>query len=421
MADENTTYDTSSAQAWLSNSEYADPSFIQGYEGGMQQLVLDAQSEDGRKKISEKFETYSSEKTAKPKSNMKVGQNTSEGEEKSNIAIQQQPKTTENDWIKDKRDSWQPWCEKEHTPPYIYDENQEVKDGLKFDVYKNEADKAAGKKAASIHYKSKQEVVIEDVPDYEFFDKLAKEAKKDGIPGITFDSEMTPDFKARLAAACVANGLKMENGPEMIDANQLGNVSGDLKKQVETFNKTQEYSKVYEQAKQDAEKFDKTQSFSLKDEKDPAKAAVLYAAYANAGIKVSDAYSATKDNGGYFNTDYLGFMSDKEKEPLTKYNGKQKQIDEVRNKVHAQAKAALKNGKTSEADKKLITERQKTEKARAAKRAGKELTEEDKQHLGAARAQTRSDLGVKMTDEQGEKTHLNVSLLKKMRETQAQK
>lgn len=408
MADDNTTFDESKAQAWLSNSEYANPDFIKGYEGGMKQLILDAQSENGRKKIQEKFNEHSSKSSDKGKNgseNMSVSQN--QNNDNGHINIQQQPKAEENDWIKAKRESWQPWCEKEHSPSYIYDENKEVKDGLKFDIYKNEADKAAGKKAASIEYKSKKEVIIEDVPDYEFFDKLAKEAKKDGIPGITFDSEMTPDFKARLAAACVANGLKMENGPEMIDANQLGNVSPDLKKQVETFNKTQEYSKVYEQAKQDAEKHDKSESFSIKDEKDPAKAAVLYAAYSNAGIKVRDAYDVTKDNGGYFNTDYLGFMSDKEKEPLTKYNGKQKQIDEVRNKVHAQAKALLKDDKTSEEDKKRIIERQKTEKARTAKRTGQELTDEDKQHLGKNR-------GI-------QKDHLDISLLKKMRENQAQK
>lgn len=309
---------------------------------------------------------------------LNVSQQVSDGDTNQNLNVSQnqQQQGNDGDWIKKKRESWQPWCEKEHNPPYIYDENQEVKDGLKFDVYKTAEDKAAGKKAASIHYSSPHDVTMETeagkTPDYEFFNKLAKEAKDDKIPGVTFEGEMTPDFKAKLAAACLEHGLKMENGPEMIDVNLLGNVSEDVKKKVEAFNKTAENKKFYEQAKADAKALKEqngSASFSLKDEKDPSKQAMLYAAYSNAGVKVTDTYDATKETKGYFKTEGLDFIGKEEMKPLETYNGKQQRIDDVRAKSHARLSEKVMSGDQEALA--TMEEREDVGMARANIRAGK--------------------------------------------------
>lgn len=309
---------------------------------------------------------------------LNVSQQVSDGDTNQNLNVSQnqQQQGNDGDWIKKKRESWQPWCEKEHNPPYIYDENQEVKDGLKFDVYKTAEDKAAGKKAASIHYSSPRDVTMETeagkTPDYEFFNKLAKEAKDDKIPGVTFEGDMTPDFKAKLAAACLEHGLKMENGPEMIDVNLLGNVSEDVKKKVEAFNKTAENKKFYEQAKADAKALKEqngSASFSLKDEKDPSKQAMLYAAYSNAGVKVTDTYDATKETKGYFKTEGLDFIGKEEMKPLETYNGKQQRIDDVRAKSHARLSEKVMSGDQEALA--TMEEREDVGMARANIRAGK--------------------------------------------------
>lgn len=308
---------------------------------------------------------------------LNVSQQVSDGDTNQNLNVSQnQQQGNDGDWIKKKRESWQPWCEKEHNPPYIYDENQEVKDGLKFDVYKTAEDKAAGKKAASIHYSSPHDVTMETeagkTPDYEFFNKLAKEAKDDKIPGVTFEGDMTPDFKAKLAAACLEHGLKMENGPEMIDVNLLGNVSEDVKKKVEAFNKTAENKKFYEQAKADAKALKEqngSASFSLKDEKDPSKQAMLYAAYSNAGVKVTDTYDATKETKGYFKTEGLDFIGKEEMKPLETYNGKQQRIDDVRAKSHARLSEKVMSGDQEALA--TMEEREDVGMARANIRAGK--------------------------------------------------
>lgn len=313
---------------------------------------------------------------------LNVSQQVSDGDTNQNLNVSQNQPLQDNDgdWIKKKRESWQPWCEKEHNPPYIYDENQEIKDGLKFDVYKTAEDKAAGKKAASIHYSSPRDVTMETevgkTPDYEFFGKLAKEAKEDKIPGVTFEGEMTPDFKAKLAAACLEHGLKMENGPEMIDVNLLGNVSEDVKKKVEAFNKTAENKKFYEQAKAEAKALKEqngSASFSLKDEKDPSKQAMLYAAYSNAGVKVTDTYDATKETKGYFKTEGLDFIGKEEMKPLETYNGKQQRIDDVRAKSHARLSEKVMSG-----DQEALA------------------TMEEREDVGMARANIRSGKGTQV-------------------------
>lgn len=235
--------------------------------------------------------------------NLKVNDNTRQ--------VQDPPENS--DWRQKKVESWKQWCEQEHRPSYIYDEDPSETVALRFDVYKTNEDKEAGKKAATIQYNSPRQVSIETddgkAPDYEFFDKLAREAKSDNIPGITFSGEMTDDFKARLAAACIDQGLKMKDGPDFIDPNLLGNVSEELKKKVANYNKKVAYQNFYNRAKQSAAQyaqnnpdkpFNLAESFPNRDESTPVKAALFYAACRNSGIDVEGALEFNAETHGMF-------------------------------------------------------------------------------------------------------------------------
>ena len=238
---------------------------------------------------------------------------------------QNQPQEQEEKWVTDKRQSWKEWCEDAtlSNHPYVYDEQQA--EGLKFDVYKTPADKEQGNKAASIHYTKPNEVTLEtkegQVPDFEFFDKLVLEAKKDGIPSVTFDGEMTPEFQARLAAACVKHGLTMKGShPKEIDQNLLGVNDAALQKQVTDFNKGAEnkekeqyYKEAYEQASamlKEDKKLDRTKPIDLVKQVEgkqeyaehPEMVAMYYAAYKNAGFEITGADKLNAETHGMFLT-----------------------------------------------------------------------------------------------------------------------
>lgn len=265
------------------------------------------------------------------------------------LEVSQKPKEgddKEKDWIQEKRESYTNWCEKEHTPTYIFDEDKDNQSGIKFSVYKTEEDKQAGKAGATYHYTSKDKVSLEGEgetsPDYEYFDKLAKEAKKDGFPGITFSGEMTPDFQARLAAACIANGLKMINGPEKVDMNELGNVSDDIKKQVTNFNTTADYKKLYDAQKAQAAQFKQDnpdKPFDIKaalegKEVSPAETAIMYAAYANTGVTVEGIKDVNKESAGMFSTEAMKLLPEEVKKTAVDYNYgvRQEQLQGIRSK-----------------------------------------------------------------------------------------
>lgn len=316
----------------------------------------------------------------------------SQDEQKPYLQVSQKSQEGDNnekDWIQEKRESYTNWCEKEHTPTYIFDEDKENTEGIKFSVYKTEEDKQAGKAGATYHYTSKDKVALEGednaAPDYEYFDKLAKEAKKDGFPGITFSGEMTPDFQARLAAACIANGLKMINGPEKVDVNELGNVDDSLKKQVTDFNTKADYKKLYEAQKAQAAQF-KTDNpdkpFDIKaaldgKEVSPAEAAIMYAAYANAGVTVEGMKDVNKESAGMFSTEAMRLLPDEAKKTAVDYNYgmRQEQLKGIRAKVDQTFARAMSSDDHEIVDtaKALRSRRLAREKAR---RDGTKLTKE---------------------------------------------
>ena len=100
---------------------------------------------------------------------------------------------------------------------------------------------------------------------------------------------------------------------------------------------------------------------------------MLYAAYSNAGVKVTDTYDATKETKGYFKTEGLDFIGKEEMKPLETYNGKQQRIDDVRAKSHARLSEKVMSG-----DQEALA------------------TMEEREDVGMARANIRSGKGTQV-------------------------
>ena len=134
------------------------------------------------------------------------------------------------------------WCEKEHNPPYVYENTNENSPAYGMKYYKTQADKEAGKPAARALYSDAKHVDVEcsndKGPDYEFLDALVRKAALDGQPGINFEEGMTPEFANKLAAACVKYGLKMKGQPEKIDVSEFADqLTDEQKANIEKYNK----------------------------------------------------------------------------------------------------------------------------------------------------------------------------------------
>lgn len=382
MAEEVTTYDDSQARAWLSNSEYADPDFVDRY-GGLQQLVQDAQSEDGRRRIAEKYKAGFMRVSAEP----------------------QPAPEAKSEWREQKVESWKKWCEEEHTPAYIYSEDETEKVALKFDVYKTPEDKEAGKKAATIHYNNPRDVAVETednkAPDYEFFDKLAKEAKKDKIPGIAFQGEMTDDFKTKLAVACLANGLKMDGFEGKINLEHLSEeernaLSPETKQAIAKYNYDKDYAAIKEgvtaevTAKREENPDVKIDiADKLKDVQSPEQAAMIYSAYKANNVNFVNEEKLNPESHGMFLSKEKALLPNEVQTTIDGFNNKTSSnlISAARKLRQEKLNAALNDDKTPEEQKakikEMIAERQDVEQAR-----------KDGTYKGSERNQKRTERGL---------------------------
>lgn len=279
------------------------------------------------------------------------------------------------DWRQAKVDSWKHWCENEHTPAYVYDEDPNEKTALKFDVYKDTEKK---EKLATIHYNNPRDVTIgtdgdKKAPDLEFFDKLTKEAKKDKIPGVTFDGETTPEFKTKLAIACLKNGLKMDGFDDKIDFSLLNDeekktIDFELKMKIQ-------YHNDQKSAAQYAQEHESDKKIAIKDlmgnEKDPALAAIKYAAYEKAGIKVEGVKEFNADTRGMFIVKDKANLPQEIQDAVNVYNDKtsKENIASLKREIQQKSVALQKDPKISRQDKlfaqSLENERKDTQSARS--------------------------------------------------------
>ena len=186
------------------------------------------------------------------------------------------------------------WCEKEHNPPYVYENTNETSPAYGMKYYKTQEDKNADKPAARALYSDAKHVDVEcsddKGPDYEFLDALVRKAAIDGQPGINFEEGMTPEFANKLAAACIKYGLKMKGQPTNIDIHEFEDqLTAEQKANIEKYNKGEKvYLNSYEKKSAIAKDFaahGTTEADIAKFKDDNVAQAEWFAAYREAGIK----------------------------------------------------------------------------------------------------------------------------------------
>lgn len=296
---------------------------------------------------------------------------------KMNINQNQNNPDPNTDWRQAKIDSWKHWCENEHTPAYTYAEDPNEKTALKFDVYRDTEKK---EKLATIHYNNPRDVTIgtdsRKAPDLEFFDKLTKEAKKDKIPGVTFDGEMTPEFKAKLAIACLKNGLKMDGFDGKIDTNLLSDeekktLTPELKMKIEYHNLQKRAEGLVALKKEKGEDMKFHLDVLVGDKKDPAYAAMAYAAYKNAGIEFVDVQKVNAETRGMFIIKDKALLPQEVQDAVNAHNDtvSKDNIANLRREIQQKSVALQKDPKISRQDKlfarSLENERKDTQSARS--------------------------------------------------------
>lgn len=121
-----------------------------------------------------------------------------------------------DNWKEDYKNEWRQWAT---------DNNKEFQDvqipGSENDVqirlFDSKEQKNKGEFAAQISYKSPHNVTLKgnngQTPDSKYFEQTVALAMKKNGPDIEFGDIKSPEFKAKLLAACYTNGANPVNGP----------------------------------------------------------------------------------------------------------------------------------------------------------------------------------------------------------------
>ncbi len=227
----------------------------------------------------------------------------------------------DDNWNEDYKNEWRQWAT---------DNDKEFEDiniaGSENDVcirlYDSKDKKNNGEYAAQISYKSPHNVTLKgyngNTPDNKYFEQTVALAMKKNGPDIEFGDIKSPEFKAKLLAACYINGANPVNGPTEEEMSQwpkeLQDMVNDAKTKAsegaENQEKTAEADKApkteekepvsYANAWSDTldHKMDKPgEEFDLGAYTDIKDKATYFAAAQMAGIKVKNAPTAEELNG----------------------------------------------------------------------------------------------------------------------------
>ena len=159
--------------------------------------------------VSVQKEKQDSEKKEEPKNRLTIneGENSSKEQEKT-----QEENTS---WKDIYHKEWKTWAEQ--NKQVLIDVNAPNADGpLSFRLYENEDKKSKGEFAAELSYNNPYNVSLkgynEQIPDAMYFEKIVQMAKANGT-AIEFGEIKTPEFKAKLWAACLRNKVNTVNTP----------------------------------------------------------------------------------------------------------------------------------------------------------------------------------------------------------------
>ena len=251
-------------------------------ESYLAKLEKDDQSQDKPK------EDEGNQGTDKPKDNNQVviDEPQAEGEEnKREVNVsenrdtpsQPSPENTNQDWKALRREEWKKYAEKKGQEFAETTEAQASDLGLKIGV-------------ENIHYQDRVNVNMSN-GDYEQFLTLVQIEKKDKTTSINFGQIQSDDYKAKLAAACIQEGMKFKNGPRYIDLNMecLKNVDDVTKAKINDFNENNRIEDKYKAKVEELKKLKEGKGeLDFSQLKDPMEILIAYTAAKETGVKIAN-------------------------------------------------------------------------------------------------------------------------------------
>ena len=251
-------------------------------ESYLVKLEKDDQSQDKPK------EDEGNQGTDKPKDNNQVviDEPQAEGEEnKREVNVsenrdtpsQPSPENTNQDWKALRREEWKKYAEKKGQEFAETTEAQAPDLGLKIGV-------------ENIHYQDRSNVNMSN-GDYEQFLTLVQIEKKDKTTSINFGQIQSDDYKAKLAAACIQEGMKFKNGPRYIDLNMecLKNLDDATKAKINDFNEKNRIEDKYKAKVEELKKLKESKGeLDFGQLKDPMERLIAYTAAKETGVKIAN-------------------------------------------------------------------------------------------------------------------------------------
>ena len=136
-------------------------------------------------------------------------------------------KQEESDWKEMRRQAWKEYA-KENDQPF-----EEISKAEDADLSMKVGD-------TPIHYQDKSHLTMGN-GEYEKFVKAVQIEKAAKTDIINFGNIQSEEYKAKLAAACIQEGMRMKNGPKSIDLNLecFKNLDDATKAKIEEYNRTQ--------------------------------------------------------------------------------------------------------------------------------------------------------------------------------------
>ena len=251
-------------------------------ESYLAKLEKDDQSQDKPK------EDEGNQGTDKPKDNnhVVIDEPQAEGEEnKREVNVsenrdtpsQPSPENTNQDWKALRREEWKKYAEKKGQEFAETTEAQAPDLGLKIGV-------------ENIHYQDRSNVNMSN-GDYEQFLTLVQIEKKDKTTSINFGQIQSDDYKAKLAAACIQEGMKFKNGPRYIDLNMecLKNLDDATKAKINDFNEKNRIEDKYKAKVEELKKLKESKcELDFGQLKDPMERLIAYTAAKETGVKIAN-------------------------------------------------------------------------------------------------------------------------------------
>ena len=190
---------------------------------------------------------------------------------------QPSPENTNQDWKALRREEWKKYAEKKGQEFAETTEAQAPDLGLKIGV-------------ENIHYQDRSNVNMSN-GDYEQFLTLVQIEKKDKTTSINFGQIQSDDYKAKLAAACIQEGMKFKNGPRYIDLNMecLKNLDDATKAKINDFNEKNRIEDKYKAKVEELKKLKESKGeLDFGQLKDPMERLIAYTAAKETGVKIAN-------------------------------------------------------------------------------------------------------------------------------------